>query len=85
MRKDLRGLSNDSPPSWLSLSDGLQEEGGGQQVLEFWVLSVGSGDVGQEDGLDDTSSSPHSSDTGVVEGPVVGLGSLSHEHESLSV
>lgn len=35
--------------------------------------------------LDDTSSSPHGSNTGVVEGPVVGLGSLPHEHETLSV
>lgn len=98
---DSRSLGNDSSPSGLGLGDGLQEEGRGQQVLEVRVLSVGSGDVGQEDGLyklawpalrvclgtylDDTTSSPHGGDTGVVEGPVVGLGSLSHEHEALGV
>jgi hypothetical protein len=98
-RNYLRGLGNNSPPTGLSLGNGLQEEGRNEQVLQLGVLSVGSSDVGQEDGLgistascflcwthlDDTSSSPHGSDTGVVEGPVVGLGSLSHEHETLSV
>ena len=79
------GLGNDSPPSWLSLGDGLEEEGGNEQVLELLVLSVGGGNVGKEDRLDDTSTSPHGSDTGVVKGPSVDLGSLTHEHESLGV
>lgn len=97
--EDLRSLGNNSPPTGLSTGNGLQEEGRNEQVLQLGVLSVSRGDVGQEDGLivslalmktgathlDDTSSSPHGSDTGVVEGPVVGLGSLSHEHETLSV
>lgn len=78
-------LSNDSSPSSLGTGNGLEEEGADEQVLEFGVLSVGGGNVGQEDRLDDTSTSPHGSDTGVVEGPVVDLGGLSHEHESLSV
>jgi hypothetical protein len=47
--------------------------------------SVSSLDLVDETYLDDTSSSPHGSDTGVVKGPVVGLGSLPHEHETLSV
>ena len=84
-KNDIRSLGNDSPPTGLSIGNGLQEEGRNKQVLQLGVLSVGSGDVGQENGLDDTSSSPHGSDTGVVQGPVVGLGSLPHEHETLSV
>ena len=79
------GLSNDSSPSWLGTSNSLGEEGAGEQVLELGVLSVGGGDVGKEDRLDDASTSPHGGDTSVVEGPAVDLGGLSHEHESLSV
>jgi len=78
-------LSNDTPPSWLSLGNGLQEEGADEQVLELWVLTVRGGDVGQEDTLDDASTSPHGSDTSVVQLPAVDLGGLSHEHESLGV
>jgi hypothetical protein len=79
------GLGNDSPPSWLSLGNSLKEEGGNEQVLELVVLSVGGGNVRQEDRLDDTSTSPHGSDTGVVKSPSVDLGGLTHEHESLGV
>jgi hypothetical protein len=35
--------------------------------------------------LDDAPASPHGSDTRVVQVPVVDLGGLTHEHESLSV
>lgn len=79
------GLSDDSPPAGLGLFEGLGEEGSKEEVLEFGVLSVGSGDVRKEDGLDDTATSPHSSDTGVVQVPVVNLGSFTHEHEALGV
>lgn len=78
-------LSDNSSPSGLGLGDGLEEEGADEQVFELRVLSVGGGNVGKEDRLDDTSTSPHGSDTSVVEGPVVDLGGLSHEHESLSI
>lgn len=79
------GLSDDSPPAGLGLFEGLGEEGSKEKVLELGVLSVGSGDVRKEDGLDDTATSPHSSDTGVVQVPVVNLGSFTHEHEALGV
>lgn len=78
-------LGNDSPPAWLSGGNGLEEEGGDEQVLELRVLSVGGGNVRKEDGFDDATASPHGSDTGVVEGPFVDLGGLTHEHESLGV
>ena len=45
------GLGDDSPPSGLSLSERLEEEGAGQQVLKLRVLAVGGSDVGQEDRL----------------------------------
>lgn len=44
-------LSDNSPPSSLSVGKSLQEERAGKQVLELGVLSVSGGDVGQEDGL----------------------------------
>jgi hypothetical protein len=96
----IRRLSNNTSPSWLSVLDSLQEEGAGQQVLELGVFTVSSGDVGKEDRLfwlavrdnadrethlDDASSTPHGSDTSVVKLPVLDLGSLTHEHEALSV
>jgi hypothetical protein len=46
-----RGLSDNSSPSWLSGGNGLKEEGRDEQVLEVWLVSVGGGDVRQEDGL----------------------------------
>lgn len=79
------GLSDDSPPSGRSLLDGRLEEVIEQQRLELLVLLEGGGDVGQEDRLDDTTSSPHLGDTGVVQVPTVLLSGLTHEHESLGV
>lgn len=38
-----------------------------EQVLKFLVLLESLGDVTKEDGLDDATSSPHGSDTGVLE------------------
>jgi len=78
-------LSDDSAPSRLSLVDGLVEEVVEEKVLEVLVLLVSVGDVTEEDRSDDASSTPHESDTGVVEGPLVLSGSLTHKHESLSV
>ncbi len=78
-------LSDNSSPTSLSTSDSLQEEGTGEQVLQFGVLPVSGSDVGQEDGFDDTSTTPHGGDTCVVEFPVLDLGGFTHEHESLGV
>lgn len=79
------GLGDDPPPSGRSLLDGRLEEVVEQQRLELVVLLEGLGDVGQEDRLDDTTTSPHLGDTGVVQVPTVLLAGLTHEHESLSV
>jgi hypothetical protein len=79
------GLSDNSPPSGRSLLDSRLEEVVEQQGLELVVLLEGGGDVGQEDRLDDTTTSPHLGDTGVVQVPTVLLSGLTHEHESLGV
>lgn len=79
------GLGDDPPPSGRSLLNGRLEEVVEQQRLELVVLLEGLGDVGQEDRLDDTTTSPHLGDTGVVQVPTVLLAGLTHEHESLSV
>lgn len=63
-------LRDDAPPAGLRLVDSLVEEVVEQQRLELVVLLVRSGDVTEEDGLDDAAASPHLRDTGVVEVPV---------------
>ena len=62
-------LSNDSPPAGLSLVNSLVEEVVEEQGLELAVLLVSCGDVTKEDTLDDTSSTPHLSNTSVVQVP----------------
>ena len=54
-----RTLADDIPPSWLSLVDGFVEEVVEEQVLEFWVVSVCTSDILEEDRSDDTSTTPH--------------------------
>lgn len=78
-------LGSDTTPSGLSLLNSVLEEGSKEERLEVWLVAVGIGDVGKEDRLDDASTAPHGSKTGVVEVPVVDLGSLTHEHEALGV
>ena len=78
-------LGNDAPPSGLSLGNGLQEEGRGEQVFELGVFTVRGGNVAQKDRLDDAPTAPHGGDTGIVEVPVVDLGGLAHEHKALGV
>jgi hypothetical protein len=89
-------FSNDITPRRLSLVDCLVEEIIEQQVLQFIVLYpldcgvgggtlVGFGDVSEEDGADDTASTPHESDARVVEFPAVVVGGGTHEHETLGV
>jgi hypothetical protein len=72
-------LGNDISPSWLSLVDSLVEEVREQQVLEVWVGAVGSGDILQEDRADDTATTPHEGNRGLVELPLVFLGSLERD------
>ncbi len=81
----LGSLSNDVSPSRLSLVDRVLEEVGEEQVLKVWVGAVRIGDVLEEDGADDAAASPHERDGWLVELPTVFLGSLLHQHETLSV
>lgn len=78
-------LSNDTPPTRLSLVEGLVEEVVEQEGFETLVLGVGSGDVAEEDGLDNATTTPHLSNASIVEVPALLLGSLTHEHEALRV
>ena len=79
------GLSDHATPALLSVVDGLVEEVVEEKILELGVLAESSGDVLEEDGSDNATTTPHESDRGVVELPVVLLGSLAHEHEALGV
>lgn len=78
-------LGNDVSPASLSIVDSLVEEVVEEQVLEVGVGTVGLGDVLQEDGADDASTAPHEGNLGLVELPVVLLGSVLDQHETLSV
>lgn len=69
-------LSNNVSPSWLSLVDSLVEEIVKQKILKIWVGSVGVGDILQENGSDNASSTPHESNGWLVELPLVLGGSL---------
>lgn len=78
-------LGNDVSPAWLSLVDGLVEEIVEEKVLELRLLTVGVGDVLEEDGSDDAATSPHEGDGRLVELPVELASGLLHEHEALGV
>lgn len=78
-------LSDDTPPSGLCFVNSLVEEVVEEQRLEVLVLLVSGSDVTKEHTLDDTSTSPHTSNASVVQGPVQLLGSLPHEHKALRV
>ena len=83
-------LRDDVTPAWLCLVDGFVEEVIKEQVFEVWVGAVGLGDVLEEDRADDAASTPHQGDLGLLEPPVVLLGSLfqvirvSHKNKSYS-
>lgn len=62
-------LSDDTPPTGLRLVDGLVEEVIEEQRLKLAVLVVSGGDVTKENTLNDTSSTPHLSNTRVVQVP----------------
>jgi len=56
--------------------DCLVEEVVEEEVLEVVIGAVGGGDILEEDGADDTASTPHEGDGWLVELPLVLLGSL---------
>jgi hypothetical protein len=78
-------LGDDVSPTLGGLGNGLGEEGIKQQVLELGVLGVGSLDITQEDGTDNATTAPHQCNTSIVQVPAVLLGSLTHQHETLSI
>ena len=67
---------NNISPSGLRLVNGFIEEVVEEQILEVRVFAVGSSDVFQEDGTNDTASAPHESDGWLIKLPFVFLGSL---------
>jgi hypothetical protein len=78
-------LGDDVSPAGLSLVDSLVEEIVEEQVLKVGVGTVSLGDVLQEDGADDASTAPHEGNLGLVELPVVLLGGVLDQHETLSI
>lgn len=72
----LNSKSNNVSPARLSSVNSLVEEIVEEQVLEIGVLAVGRGDVLQEDGSNDTTTTPHESNGWLVELPAVLLGRL---------
>lgn len=70
-------LGDNVSPAGLSLVDSLVEEVIEEQVLEIGLLAVSSGDILQEDGSDNATTTPHESNGWLVELPLVFLGSLS--------
>lgn len=76
------GLANDITPSGLSFVDGLGEEVVKQQIFEFWVVAVCVGDVLQEDGANNATTTPHQRNGWLVQLPVVFFGGL---HNSVSI
>lgn len=63
-------LCNDAAPAGLSLVDGLVEEVIEEQRFEVVVLLVRSGDIAQEDRLDNAATTPHTRNASVVKIPV---------------
>jgi hypothetical protein len=94
-------LRDDISPAWLSLVDSLVEEVVKEKILEIWILSIRCSDILQENGSNDTASTPHECNRGLVKFPFVFLSSLViilvhvnlfvwntyllHKHESLRI
>ena len=74
---ELDSLGNNVPPSGLSGVDSLVEEVVEEQVLKIGVLAVGVGDVLEENGTDDATTTPHEGNRRLVELPSELLSSLS--------
>lgn len=69
-------LADNLSPTWLSLVNSLVEEVVEEQVLEVGVVTVSLGDILQEDGSDNASTTPHESNGWLVKLPLVFPGSL---------
>lgn len=69
-------LADDVSPAALGLLDGGVEELVEQEVLEVGVLAVSVGDVLEEDGADDATTTPHEGNGGLVQLPAVLTSSL---------
>lgn len=69
-------LGDNVSPAGLGLVDGLVEELVEEKVLQLRLLAVSRGDVLEEDGSDNATTTPHEGDGGLVELPLVLLGSL---------
>jgi hypothetical protein len=69
-------LADHVTPAGLGVVDGLVEEVVEEQVLEVGVVAVGLGDILEEDGADNAATTPHEGNGGLVELPLVLLGSL---------
>jgi hypothetical protein len=69
-------LGNDISPAGLSLVNSVVKELVEEEILEVWFSAVSRGDILQEDGANDTTSTPHQGDGWLVELPLVFFGSL---------
>ena len=78
-------LADDVSPALLSVVDSVGEEAVEQKVVEVRVVTVGVGDVLEENGTDNATTTPHEGDGGVVQLPAVLLSSLPDEHKTLGV
>ena len=78
-------LADDVSPALLSVVDSVGEEAVEQKVVEVRVVTVGVGDVLEENRTDNATATPHEGDGGVVQLPAVLLSSLPDEHKSLGV
>jgi len=81
----LDGKGNHVSPPGLSGVNSLVEEVVEKEVFKIWLLAVGRGDVLQEDGSDDATTTPHEGNGRLVELPAVLLGGSLHQHETLGV
>lgn len=78
-------LADDVSPATLGVVDGLVEEVVEEKVLEVGVVTVGIGDVLEEDRADDAATTPHEGNGRLVQLPAIFLSSLLDEHEALGV
>ena len=77
-------LGDNVTPAVLGSVDGVVEEVVEEEVLKVGVAAVGLGDVLQEDGTDDATAAPHERNLGLVELPLVLLGSLCEKQSQKS-
>jgi hypothetical protein len=73
---ELNTLGDGASPTGLGVVDGSLEEVIEEQVLEVRLSAVSLGDVCKENGANNATATPHEGNSGVVELPLVLLGSL---------